>query len=103
MFAMLAFAAPACLLETEVEAPLYEDGYQPVFYDGYVVYYDAAGRPYYYVDGGLVWIAPGSPRYFELHEHWRVYGHSYGRWYSSRGYRYRGYHAGPAPTRHPHH
>ena len=71
--------------------PVYAEGYAPQYYDGYVVYYDDIGRPYYYVNGAVVWVPPGSPFYPGLVGHWRTYHPAYRRWYVHRGYRYRGY------------
>ena len=82
--------ASACYVE-EVPPPVYVDGYEPQYFDGYVVYYDDLGRPFYYAAGAVVWIAPGSPAYWPLVRHWRVYGPTYHRWYVNRGYRYRTY------------
>ncbi len=72
------------------------DGYVPAYYDGYVVYYDDVGRPYYYGPNGVaIWVEPGSPHYWGLVQHWRVYGRAYPRWVSHDGYRYRSYRATP--------
>ena len=72
------------------------DGYVPAYYDGYVVYYDDYGRPYYYGPNGVaIWVDAGSPHYWGLVQHWRVYGHAYPRWYAHYGARYRGYRAAP--------
>jgi hypothetical protein len=51
------------------------------------------GRPYYYENGAVVWIAPGSPAYARFAYHWRLYGPAYRRWYAHHGYRYRAYRA----------
>jgi hypothetical protein len=75
--------------------PEYVEGYEPPFSDGYVVYYDEVGRPYYYENGAVVWIAPGSPAYARFAYHWRLYGPAYRRWYAHHGYRYRAYRARP--------
>lgn len=70
------------------------DGYEPAYYDGYVVYYDDVGHPYYYGGGGeIVWIPASSPRYVALVNHWHAHGPAYRRWYAHDGYRYRSYHA----------
>ena len=72
-----------------------DDGYQPAYYDGYVVYYDDVGHPYYYDRGAVVWVSADSPYYVGLVNHWHYYGPAYGRWYAHSGYRYRGYRAAP--------
>lgn len=81
-----------CYVE-EAPPPAYADGYQPQYYDGYVVYYDGVGRPYYYANGAVVWVPPTSPFYLGLVNHWRYNRGAYYRWYGNRGYRYRGYRA----------
>ena len=83
--------ASACYVEP-LPPPAYADGYQPQFYDGYVVYYDDVGRPFYHVDGVAVWVPATSPLYIGLVNHWRAYRPAYGRWYANHGYRYRDYH-----------
>ncbi len=80
-----------CYVEDESPPPAYVAEYEPMYYDGYVVYYDDVGRPYYYVDGAVVWVPPTSPLYIGLVHHWRVYGPAYHRWYAHYGYRYHGY------------
>jgi hypothetical protein len=74
-----------------VEEPVYAEGYQPAFYDGYMVYYDGYGRPFYYENGVPFWVPIGSPYYAGLLAHWHHYGPAYGHWYAHYGYRYRGY------------
>lgn len=81
--------ASACYVE-EGPPPVY-GGYDPQYYDGYVVYYDAVGRPYYYVNGAVFWVPPGSPFYVGLVDHWRFHRAEYYRWYGAHGYRYRAY------------
>lgn len=65
-----------------------DDGYEPAYYDGYVVYYDDVGRPYYYDRGAVIWVSPGSPHYAGLVHHWHVYGPAYRRWNARSGPRY---------------
>ncbi|HZU83546.1 MAG TPA: hypothetical protein VE987_11540 [Polyangiaceae bacterium] len=92
--AALLVVAPAlsgCYVEDGPPPPEYAEGYQPQYYDGYVVYYDAVGRPYYYVNGGVYWVPPASPLYIGLVNHWRYYRPAYHRWYAHYGARYRGY------------
>ena len=49
--------ASGCYAEVD-GPPEYAEGYQPQNYDGYVVYYDDGGRPYYYVNGSVEAIDP---------------------------------------------
>ena len=94
LVALVAGAAPlasACYVEAD-EPGVYA-GYEPVYYDGALVYYDDVGRPYYYANGATVYITPGMPRYDFYVDHYRRYGTGYRRWYTNRGYRYRTYRA----------
>jgi hypothetical protein len=84
----------ACYVEA-VPPPVYAEGYEPQYYDGYVVYYDGVGRPYFHVNGAIVWVPPTAPVYGGLVNHWHVYRPAYTRWYGQYGYRYRPYRYGP--------
>jgi hypothetical protein len=87
--------ASGCVAEDEAPPPAYVTGYEPMYYDGSVVYYDDVGRPYYYLNGAVVWVPPTSPLYIGFVNHWRVYGPAYRHWYyGHNGYRYRGYYRG---------
>jgi hypothetical protein len=83
----------ACYAEEDYPPPEYaaEDGYEPPTYDGYVVYYDDYGRPFYYSGGAVIWVAPSSPYYIGYVNHWRMYGPAYRRWYAIHGAAYRGW------------
>jgi len=81
----------ACYVE-EGPPPAYAYGYDPQYYDGYVVYYDDVGRPYYYMDGAVVWVPVASPLYIGLVSHWRLHAAAYHHWYGHYGYGFRGYH-----------
>jgi hypothetical protein len=66
--------------------------YEPVYYDGYVVYFDRAGRPYHYDDAdAVVWIPTVSPFYPTLSDYWARHRVAYDNWYEQYGYRYRSY------------
>jgi hypothetical protein len=69
-------------------------GYDPLYYDGYMVFYDPVGRPYYNANGVRIWISPGSPHYARYTAHWRAHGPAYRRWYSAHGHRYHGHRLG---------
>jgi hypothetical protein len=92
LMAALVPMASGCYADAE-EEPAYAEGYQPQFYDGYVVYFDEGGRPYYYANGATFFVPQTSPVYLGLVNHWHVYGRAYHGWYAHRGYRYRGYRA----------
>jgi hypothetical protein len=87
-------SASACYVEEDMPPPAYVEGYAPQLYDGYVVYFDGVGRPFYYVGGAPVWVPVTSPFYAGLVGHWHTYGFAYNRWYGRYGQRYRGYRAG---------
>ena len=44
-----------CYADVQAE-PVSVYGYEPRYYDGYVVYYDDGGRPFYYVNGRVSWV-----------------------------------------------
>lgn len=94
LMAGLVPVASGCYGEEEGPPPEYASGYEPMYYDGYVVYYDDTGRPYYHDNGVAIWIATSSPYYAGYVSHWRTYGPAYGRWYGRYGARYRGYSRG---------
>jgi hypothetical protein len=87
---LAATVAPACYVDVPPE-PMYAEGYSPAYYDGYVVYFDGAGRPFYYEGGRPMWVPVGSPYYGGLVAHWHTYGHAYGGWYAHYGAHYRSY------------
>jgi hypothetical protein len=65
--------------------------YTPMYYNGYVVYYDNGGLPIYYVNGAAYYVPRAYPHYGRLVGHYRTYRPHYQRWYSSHGVRYRAY------------
>jgi len=71
--------------------------YSPPFYNGYVVYYDRAGLPYYYRGGRTVYVPRSYVGYRALTIHYQHYRQQYHQWYRDRGYRYHGYHRPPSP------
>jgi hypothetical protein len=92
--AAIAVAAPlaaGCHADVEAQVPAYE-GYEPMYTDdGYVVYYDAGGAPYYYVGNRVVYVQPTHPYYGRYTTYYRSYGPRYHRWYTRYGYRYHNY------------
>jgi len=95
--AVLLVGTAGCYAEAEpVTVTSAEIGYEPAYYDGYVVYYDDYGHPFYYGSGGaVVWVEPSSPYYVGLVNHYHVYGPRYRSWAAHDGYRYRSYRASP--------
>ncbi|MFH2005718.1 MAG: hypothetical protein ABI333_03915 [bacterium] len=76
------------------------DYYSPMYYDGYVVYYDAGGRPYYYLNGGMVWIPATDPLYGGYTGYYAQHRNHYWRWHRSHGNRYRNYRRRGAQRQH---
>ena len=65
--------------------------YNPMYYNGYVVYYDTLGRPMYYVNGATYYVPSTYGSYHLLTGHYATHRHPYNRWYGSHGHRYRSY------------
>lgn len=73
-----------------VVGPPMEYGYQPLLYDGYVVYYTDDGVPFYWASGVRIWVPiEFRARYIS---HWRTHRHAYVRWHQHRGHHYRSQH-----------
>jgi hypothetical protein len=71
-----------------VVGPPVEYGYQPLLYDGYVVYYTDDGIPFYWAGDVRVWVPiEFRARYVS---HWRSHRQAYHSWYTHRGHSYRG-------------
>lgn len=62
--------------------------YSPLYYNGYVVYYDDGGYPFYYVGGGVRYVPRGYEHYDVLVSHYRAHPEAYRSGYA-RGYAYR--------------
>lgn len=91
--AFFVLATPGCLVTVSGPAvglgygPPHEYGYQPLLYDGYVVYFADDGIPYYWSGGSRIWI-PHHARARYL-SHWHRYRPAYRNWYKHRGSDYR--------------
>ena len=101
----LGLAASGCYVSAEpayAGAPTVATSYyQPLYYNGYVVYYDTYGRPMYYVNG-MAYYIPASYAYYGYYvNHYRRYRPYYNRWYRYRGYRYRRYRSARRYRGHP--
>ena len=73
-----------------VHGPPVEYGYQPLLYNGYVVYYDDGGIPFYWYGGSRLWIPVlERDRYVT---HYRSHHRSYRKWHKHRGRHYRSRH-----------
>jgi hypothetical protein len=71
--------------------PIATGYYSPLYYDGYVVFYDDSGAPYYYMGGRTVYIPRTHRDYNRYHSHWRTHRGNYRRWYKSAGHRQHAY------------
>jgi hypothetical protein len=94
VIAILGVSLSACLLRVRapvpavvVYGPPVEYDYQPMLYDGYVVYYTDDGIPFYYSGGVQVWIPVHARAHYI--DHWHHHHRAYHRWYSKRGHYYR--------------
>jgi hypothetical protein len=93
VFSVLVMVGSGCYAEATdaIPPPDYSYGYAPVYYDGYVVDYDETGRPFYYVNGAVVWVPQTSPLYPGLVAHWHAFGPAYHDWHAHVGARYQGF------------
>lgn len=71
--------------------PVYTDYYRPMYYNGYLVYFDASGIPFYYSGGRTVYIPRHHARYRDYVAHYRSHRNNYDRWYRDRGRKYHKY------------
>lgn len=61
--------------------------YVPQYYEGNVVYFDASGLPFYYVNGVATYV-PRSCTCYEVYvSHYRTYQAAYRQWYVTEGAR----------------
>jgi hypothetical protein len=73
--------------------------YQPMYYNGAIVYYDSGGLPYYYSGGATVYVPSSYPGYHSYRTHYTSNRTHYNRWYSSRGHRYKTHRRGAQSRR----
>jgi hypothetical protein len=78
---------------------IWVDYYTPQFYDGYPVYFDRVGVPYYYRGERIVYVPRSYRRYRDLTVHYKRHRPHYHRWYGERGHRYRHVHYKHAPRK----
>lgn len=78
---------------------IWVDYYTPRFYNGYPVYYDRIGLPYYYRDKRTVYVPRSYRGYNDLTIHYRRHRPQYRRWYDERGHRYRHVDRHPPPRK----
>ncbi len=73
--------------------------FEPMWFDGAVVYYTEDGRPFYYLGADAYYIPPEHPRYRE----YVVYYHSHGGGYREWRRRHPPRHPAPPVVYHPKH
>jgi hypothetical protein len=86
----LVVARPRPVGAVVVVGPPLEYGYQPLLYDGYVVYYTDDGIPFYWASSARIWVPiQFRTRYIS---HWRSHRPAYFKWHKHRGHHYRSRH-----------
>lgn len=75
--------------------------YSPLYHDGYTVYYDDVGEPYYWVGSRRAYIPRHHPRYRVYHQHYGRHRGHYRTWYKRHGHRHHR-RASHAPPGRPH-
>ncbi|MBN2499000.1 MAG: hypothetical protein JXR96_30705 [Deltaproteobacteria bacterium] len=70
-----------------VYGPPVEYGYQPLLYQGHVVYYTSAGLPFYWNAGVRVYVPVAHRAHYT--DHWRKHRKAYHTWHDRRGQHYR--------------
>ncbi|MFH2006223.1 MAG: hypothetical protein ABI333_06525, partial [bacterium] len=94
-------AGPAPAVTVSADTGADTDYYQPLYYDGYPIFFSDAGLPYYYVNGAVFWIPSTYGYYGYYRQHWYSHRGHYNRWYGARGHRYRTYRRSAGYHRHP--
>lgn len=61
-------------------------GWTPFYYDGYLVYFDAGGRPYYYAGGRATYVPRHWNQYYNAVSRYRTHARHYTRWYQRYGH-----------------
>lgn len=64
------------------------DMYEPLYYDGYTVYYDDFGAPFYYVNGRTRFVPRTYVGFNVLVDHYNHHRPGYRRWYQREGNRH---------------
>lgn len=82
----LASGATGCVISARPAAAVVT--YEPVYYEGNMVFYDDHGLPYYYTDGVVYYVPRTSPQFNVYVGHYGRYRTSYRRWYQTEGHVY---------------
>jgi hypothetical protein len=93
---LLLSGAATCLLsagctvyESTEPAVVQEESYQPMYYEGNVVYYDDVGAPFVWIDGRIVYVAHSYVHYDALVTHYHRHNRGYHRWERAHPYVHR--------------
>lgn len=89
VFLLAASQVTGCLFRARPGVVVATSYYTPMYYNGYIVYYDAMGLPMYYAGGVRYYVPRHHPRFGLYVGHWRRHRGAYGRWYRHRGFRLR--------------
>lgn len=68
-------------------APVVTTAYAPQYYNGYVVYFDTSGYPFYYLNGAPTYVPRSCACYEGLVSYYRTYSAGYAQWYATEGAR----------------
>jgi hypothetical protein len=68
-------------------APVATTTYTPQYYNGSVVYFDASGFPFYYLNGAATYVPSSCECYTGLVSYYRTYQVGYQQWYATEGTR----------------
>lgn len=74
-----------CYVYADPAPPVATVDYQPVYYEGRVVYYDDGGEPYVVVNDGIQYVPRTYVQYGFYVNHYHRYGTGYHRWVRSHG------------------
>jgi len=85
--ALMVLPLGGCYVVAQPAAPVVAETYEPDTYDGNIVYYDTAGAPFFYVEGGIRYVPPAYVHYDVLVGHYRNHARAYHEWYEREGRR----------------
>lgn len=79
----LACVAPATGCYISARPAMVDVEYQPMYYEGQVVYYDDGGAPIYYVDDDVRYVPRTYANYGVLTTHYHNHAPAYRSWHES--------------------
>ena len=71
--------------------PIQSSYYHPLYHNGYLLYFDASGLPFFYRDNRRVFVKRHDRRYAGYISHYRSKRDKYKRWYRESGKNHHGY------------